>query len=57
MKRLAVATVALGLSYGAFADFIAHQGEQGAKEAGRMRAEGKEYVVKDGDVLNFLFNV
>ena len=41
----------------AFADFIAHQGEQGAKEAGRMRAEGKEYVVKDGDVLNFLFNV
>ena len=41
----------------AFADFIAHGGEQGAKEAGRMRAEGKEYVVKDGDVLNFLFNV
>ena len=41
----------------AFDDFIAHQGEQGAKEAGRMRAEGKEYVVKDGDVLNFLFNV
>jgi GTP-binding protein YchF len=41
----------------AFADFIAHGGEHGAKEAGRMRAEGKEYVVKDGDVLNFLFNV
>src|SRR4029079_19181249 len=41
----------------AFADFVAHGGEQGAKEAGRMRAEGKEYVVKDGDVLNFLFNV
>jgi GTP-binding protein YchF len=41
----------------AFDDFIAHKGEQGAKEAGRMRAEGKEYVVKDGDVLNFLFNV
>jgi len=38
-------------------DFIAHKGEQGAKEAGKMRAEGKEYVVKDGDVLNFLFNV
>ena len=36
---------------------IAHKGEQGAKEAGKMRAEGKEYVVKDGDVLNFLFNV
>lgn len=41
----------------AFEDFIAHKGEQGAKEAGKMRAEGKEYVVKDGDVLNFLFNV
>ncbi|OIQ80209.1 ribosome-binding ATPase YchF [mine drainage metagenome] len=41
----------------AFDDFIAHGGEQGAKEAGRMRAEGKDYVVQDGDVLNFLFNV
>jgi len=41
----------------AFADFIAFKGEQGAKDAGKMRAEGKEYVVKDGDVLNFLFNV
>ncbi len=41
----------------AFDDFIAFDGEQGAKDAGKMRAEGKEYVVKDGDVLNFLFNV
>lgn len=41
----------------AFDDFIVFKGEQGAKEAGKMRAEGKEYVVKDGDVLNFLFNV
>jgi ribosome-binding ATPase len=41
----------------AFDDYIAHQGEHGAKEAGKMRAEGKDYVVKDGDVLNFLFNV
>ena len=41
----------------AFDDFIAYKGEAGAKEAGRMRAEGKDYVVKDGDVLNFLFNV
>ena len=40
-----------------FEDFIAHKGEQGAKEAGKMRAEGKDYVVKDGDVMNFLFNV
>lgn len=38
-------------------DYIACKGEQGAKEAGKMRAEGKEYVVHDGDVLNFLFNV
>ena len=41
----------------AFADFIQYKGEQGAKEAGKMRAEGKEYIVKDGGVLNFLFNV
>ena len=41
----------------AFDDFIQFKGEQGAKDAGKMRAEGKEYVVKDGDVLNFLFNV
>jgi GTP-binding protein YchF len=41
----------------AYDDFIAFKGEQGAKDAGRMRAEGKEYVVKDGDVLHFLFNV
>jgi GTP-binding protein YchF len=38
-------------------DFVQFKGEAGAKEAGKMRAEGKEYVVKDGDVLNFLFNV
>jgi ribosome-binding ATPase len=41
----------------AYEDFITFKGEQGAKEAGKMRAEGKEYIVKDGDVLNFLFNV
>jgi len=41
----------------AFDDYIACKGESGAKEAGKMRAEGKEYVVKDGDVLNFRFNV
>ena len=41
----------------AYNDFIQFKGEQGAKEAGKMRAEGKDYVVKDGDVLNFLFNV
>ncbi len=41
----------------AYDDYIQFKGEQGAKEAGKMRAEGKEYVVQDGDVLNFLFNV
>ena len=40
-----------------FDDFVAFKGEQGAKEAGKMRAEGKEYVVHDVDVMNFLFNV
>ena len=41
----------------AYEDFIKCKGENGAKEAGKMRAEGKDYVVKDGDVMNFLFNV
>ncbi|MDR2875744.1 MAG: redox-regulated ATPase YchF [Methylobacillus sp.] len=40
----------------AFDDFIAHHGEHGAKEAGKMRAEGKDYIVQDGDVMNFLFS-
>jgi ribosome-binding ATPase YchF (GTP1/OBG family) len=40
-----------------FDDFITYKGESAAKEAGKMRAEGKDYIVKDGDVLNFLFNV
>lgn len=40
----------------AYDDFIACGGEQGAKDAGRMRAEGKGYVVKDGDVMHFLFS-
>ena len=38
-------------------DFVACKGEHGAKEAGKMRLEGKEYVVKDGDVMHFRFNV
>ena len=40
----------------AFDDYVAFKGEQGAKDAGKMRSEGKEYVVKDGDVMNFLFS-
>jgi GTP-binding protein YchF len=40
-----------------FADFVACGGEAGAKEAGKMRSEGKEYVVQDGDVMLFRFNV
>jgi ribosome-binding ATPase YchF (GTP1/OBG family) len=41
----------------AFDDFISFKGEQGAKDAGKMRAEGKEYVMHDGDVVEFRFNV
>jgi GTP-binding protein YchF len=41
----------------AYADFIALGGEQGAKDRGKMRLEGKEYVVQDGDVMHFRFNV
>jgi GTP-binding protein YchF len=40
-----------------YADFVALKGEQGAKDAGKMRSEGKEYVVQDGDIMHFLFNV
>ncbi|MDE2087970.1 MAG: DUF933 domain-containing protein, partial [Xanthomonadaceae bacterium] len=38
-------------------DFIQYKGEKGAADAGRLRKEGKDYIVKDGDVLHFLFNV
>src|SRR5574344_53753 len=38
-------------------DFIKYKGEAGAKEAGKLRSEGKEYIVKDGDLFEFLFNV
>jgi GTP-binding protein YchF len=41
----------------AFDDFIAARGEQGAKEAGKLRLEGKDYIVQDGDVVHFRFNV
>jgi ribosome-binding ATPase YchF (GTP1/OBG family) len=41
----------------AFDDYVACKGEHGAKDAGRMRLEGKEYVVRDGDVMHFRFNV
>ena len=40
-----------------YEDFIACKGDQGAKEAGKMRLEGKEYIVRDGDVMHFRFNV
>jgi ribosome-binding ATPase len=41
----------------AYADFVQYKGEQGAKDAGKWRLEGKEYVVQDGDVIHFRFNV
>ena len=41
----------------AYDDFIGHRGEQGAREAGRLRLEGKEYILSDGDIMHFRFNV
>jgi GTP-binding protein YchF len=41
----------------AYEDFIKHNGETGAKEAGKLRLEGKDYIVQDGDVMHFRFNV
>jgi GTP-binding protein YchF len=41
----------------AYADFIANKGEAGAKEAGKLRLEGKDYIVREGDVMHFRFNV
>src|SRR5690606_29081400 len=41
----------------AYDDFVQYKGEQGAKDAGKWRLEGKEYVVQDGDVMHFRFNV
>jgi GTP-binding protein YchF len=40
-----------------YEEFVAHGGEQGAKEAGKLRLEGKDYTVRDGDVIHFRFNV
>jgi len=40
-----------------FKDYVANKGEQGSKEAGKMKLEGKTYIVQDGDVMHFLFNV
>jgi ribosome-binding ATPase len=40
-----------------YEDFVTHKGEAGAKEAGRLRLEGKEYLVREGDVMHFRFNV
>jgi ribosome-binding ATPase YchF (GTP1/OBG family) len=40
----------------AFDDYVTHKGEAGARDAGRLRLEGKEYLVADGDVMHFRFN-
>ena len=40
-----------------FEDYIQNNGEKGSKEAGKLRSEGKEYIVQDGDVIHFLFSV
>ncbi|WP_442919882.1 redox-regulated ATPase YchF [Methylobacillus sp.] len=41
----------------AYDEYVKHKGEKGAQEAGKMRLEGKEYIVQDGDVMHFRFNV
>ena len=41
----------------AYDDYVPLDGEAGARDAGKLRAEGKDYVVRDGDVMNFRFNV
>ncbi len=41
----------------AYDDYVACKGEAGAREAGKLRQEGKDYLVRDGDVLHFKFNV
>ena len=41
----------------AYDEYVKNKGEQGSKEAGKMRLEGKEYIVQDGDVMHFRFNV
>ena len=41
----------------AYADYIAFRGESGAREVGKLRLEGKEYIVREGDVMHFRFNV
>ena len=41
----------------AYEDYVSHKGEQGAREAGKVRQEGKDYVVKDGDIMLFKFNI
>ena len=40
-----------------YEDFVAHKGENGARESGKLRVEGKDYIVRDGDVMHFRFNV
>ena len=40
-----------------YEDFVNFKGEIGSRESGKLRLEGKDYIIKDGDILNFLFNV
>ena len=47
----------VGAEVVSYADFVEHNGEDGAKEAGKGRLEGKEYLTQDGDVMHFRFNV
>ncbi|MBK4765191.1 MAG: DUF933 domain-containing protein, partial [Pantoea sp. Brub] len=40
-----------------FKDFIKYKGETGAKESGKIRSEGKDYIIEDGDIIKYLFNI
>ena len=56
-KSLWMTPAACGAEVISYDDFVACGGEAGAKEKGKMRVEGKDYVVQDGDVMHFRFNV
>ena len=59
MSRLAIAVLLLAVGCECYLvdDLVQHKNEKSIREAGKLRSEGKDYVMRDGDVVNFLFNV
>ncbi len=57
MSKNIICSFKIGDEVIGYDDFVSYGSEAKVKEAGKMRVEGKEYIVKDGDVMNFLFNV